>query len=461
MPLLTLTLALIGVINLFYFTFKPQSWSLINDYIWLIRWQNHEFVSWKSLIDLIRGELLTGRFHPFYNLYIISLYHFLPVTPLVFRLCQIGLLILGAIGLADIGLSLRFSRPQILLAEVLFLGNLTIKDWITLPGAFEPVAIVCFLFSAAAYLRRRRVLSLLFFIGMLLSKESFFVLLPVFFILEYFYLTGDEGLNRPVRLSTKALVKSLVPLAIFSALTLAFVIFVARLPRVYTAGKFEGLPLNRLLTGFIAPPIKAYGPALLLCALVWWRRRTTRFSKSEKLTLALGLCIIISQTLILEWWGPFDSWFYLHMAIPVGWTLVLVALWNFAEVRLSERTQFIPIGFVCLYMVATTAHGARHLYTHLANARTAAEIACHDFTEDPTLKVYCNCEEGSVELKSYLVAYGICKNPPEIKWTQAPGPEPIPHDHYEVLFSPRCNGPALGGTPKSEVNLEYWKISKY
>ncbi len=440
--LLYYSIGIICLIYAYFFLILPQSWSLNNDYGWLLDWRDRrEF--WRRYFDLNQAEMGTGRFHPVYDFYIVCLYYFLPLKPVVFRVCQFLLLGYSVCLLNRILNQLKFSTPQILLAILLFLGNLTIKDWITLPAAFEPVAIVFFLLSLVTYLDSRKIISALFFFFSFLSKETFFILLPTFFLLEYFF---DY-------IPSKNKIKAFVTLAIFSIPTLIFIFFVKSLDRVYTANKFTAFPIKNILVGFLAPPLKAFFPALFLLAFLLWKNKK-QFTQGEKKALVIGSSIIFFQTVILALWGPFDSWFYLHMAIPIGWALVIASVF-------ADKSPRILLGLTCFYLIALTFNGSYKLWNYLAAAPIAASMACEDFEKNPNLQIFSNCEEGSVQLRNYLVAYDVCKNPPNIKWTGQVAENERPTSNFEVLLSTRCNGPLFPVTLKSEVKLPFWTIQKF
>jgi hypothetical protein len=392
----------------------PQSWTLNNDYGWLIEIPKHTESFWRHAWALTRSELATGRFHPVYNLWIMLQYHTVPLEPVIFRGVQFALLGMACLFLALTLRELGLSRAQIIFGEALFVSNLTIKDWITLTASFEPLATCFFLASLFYFLRGKRWISAALFACSFLSKESYFVLLPCFLFLEW---------SKTRRVSAQTLFAFALPCA-------AFAWFVHDLPRVYTARVGQSFSLLTVLRALILPPARCFGPVLLLVGYEGWKNRA-RLSQNKD-AIGVGAIIIATMTLILALWGPFDSWWYLHILIPIGWVFVMAPLWQPDTSKIALALTALSI----IFLGASVMHGSRNLWHQITEAKTAAQIACEDRKTQPDLTIYTNCEEGSSELTDYLQISQVCPNPPTILWT---GNQPYGlAQPFEVIYSPKC-----------------------
>ncbi|MDZ4677679.1 MAG: hypothetical protein SGI74_09240 [Oligoflexia bacterium] len=434
-------------IYVFFFLFLPQSWTLNNDY-GVIKFYTRPDVKslWDEIQHIVSNGMNEGRFMVLWWSSVVLRYLYLPIKPALFNLINLGLGIIALTAFTDFLKNLKLSRIQILLALTMLLTAFTMKDWIAYTACAEPLAITFLCIALALYRREKKWPALLFFTCSFLSKESFFAAAPTFLFLEYLDYKRKKTFNWPILIA-------------FTLIPLAFVGYVKSLPQVYTAGKFAQFTFKGILKALILPPLKCYGPFLLLVGHDVYQRKQW-ISKESFAPVGLGSIIVLVFSIFLSGWGEYDSWSYLHMFIPFGWALILAGLWQPA----TNPQEKIQIGLTlasCLFGLLITINGSFNLWTFFANAKTTAEIACSDYKQTPDLKIFTNCQEGAVQLANYLALSGQCTNLPEIKWmptgslpanTQAP---------YEMLLASRwCTPYDTSMTAPSRIELRHWTILK-
>jgi hypothetical protein len=443
-------LTLIGVYA-YFFLIQPQLWTLNNDYGML-----HVDLSkgaFRTALEFIKSELGQGRFAPVYWLTLFPRYTFIGPSPLAFRIIQAGLLG-GTLFFFTIFLrAYKISLRLILLALFVALSAFSIKDWILLTAAYEPEALFFLFLSLALYSRGGKWMSLLVYALSILSKESFVAAAAVFVALEFLeYLRG--------RKPSYAYIVTLV------LITLADAAFIFTLPRVYTAGKFNHFSLVQMFIALVVPPLKNYLPLLGLFFLSVFARRHKSFrdfisAQNEKAPVVLtGVMMILGFTVFLCLWGPFDSWFYLHMMIPFGWALLLAGA---VDLDVGVPAVNLTSVLLCLgvhYGTVTVVNGSMNFTGFLQQAHWAADLACEEHNRVPATEFFTNCVEPASQLTTYLRDSGKCSDMPHIKMLSDPAGHPSAAGPRFFLMSERWCGPhePLPVNSKLVLNMKHWQL---
>jgi hypothetical protein len=431
----------------FFFLFLPQSWTLNNDY-GMLKWYtrtgaSHNFL--QELKFLIASGKSEGRFMIIYWVTLVARYLYLPLKPLVFNSFNFILALISITAFADFLKSLKLTLTQILLALTMVVTAFTMKDWLAYTAVVESLATTFLVLSLALYARGKKWPSLLLFILSFLTKESFFVAAPVFLFFEHREYQKTKRWNL---------------LFIFSLVisVSVFVLYVKSLPRVYTAGKFMSFSAISILKGLILPPLKNFLPFFALIGYGFLKKQ--RISKENMPSIIAGALIVVSFSIFLSLWGDYDSWSYLHVAIPFGWAMILAGLLQPAQ-NTEIKTQICLVIASCFFGLIIATNGSFNLWTFFANAKTTAEIACSDFKAKPNLQLFTNCQEGSVQLANYLFLSGQCASPPEIKWMPTGHLPANIQPPYELLLSSRwCTPYDTSISAPNRIELRHWTILK-
>ncbi|MBI3544938.1 MAG: hypothetical protein HY075_16825 [Deltaproteobacteria bacterium] len=446
----------------YYFLLLPQSWSLRDDYLFVTSWGAPGANPWQLGRDYLAGIMSTGRFQPVDVLSRVLHYGYYPVTPRAFHFSLFARACCALVATVAFLDALKLDRARILLALALLLVSQSFKEWLTTATVSETWATVFFVASLALYARGRRWLALPAFALSFCSKESFFVLCAAFPLLEL-GLAGSARLRQPSRWRRYA------PSLASVALAAAFVVFIKTLPAKYTASLSLAKLLHAapVLKSFVLPPVKSFGPALLLVCL-GLPTSAAALSRQERALAYVGLYVVVVFTLFINAWGPFDAWFYLHLVIPFGWAFFLAALWR---PRGGVFETLMALAFFAFSTVAST-NGARNFHNYLAFAKTAAEAVCDDAAAMPALRAYTNCAEGGDQLTAYLrlpperggPSSGACARTPEIRYVGAGGtvPAEAARAPSDLVLSSRCDPFDQASLPKAARRLTFdaWTLVK-
>lgn len=453
--MLICALLAVWAVYAYYFILIPQYWTLRDDYAFARSWGAPGADQWLMGESYLKGIMKSGRFQPVDALWRVLHYKYLPVTPRVFRITYF-ITALSAIGFFAWFLTrYKLALSQILLAVLLVSSNLALKEWLVTLTVSEGLATM-FLFASLVLFTASRTwvrwTAVLVFPLSFMSKESFFIFAGVFVIVD---AATAYDKRKPLMRVLRSPALGIV------AVTLAFVLFVVSLPRVYTTNlsptKIGLLPL---LKSFVLPPLKSFAPAFLLVGFsLVTQRRFPRDWVTRSLLLA-GAYIVVAFTLFINAWGPFDSWFYLHTAIPFGWAIVMGVLWKESSIT-SKREQAL-LAAVFVYALLATVNGARNYSTYFETSTTVAEVACDDHERVPGLQIFSNCIEGAAQLTHYLKLEKKCSNPPKIEFVGA-ATDKLKNlaPPYEFLISKYCEpfSPAEYAT-KHKLSIGPWTVHK-
>jgi len=448
--LLLASLLSLVTVYAYYFLLLPQSWSLVDHYAWAITWGGPDFKPIEEGIKFLQGIMETGRFRPLDIFYWVVRYRFLPITPKAFHIPQF---ILAGTTLIALGLLLkRFTtnRAQVWLGLLVAAGNLSMKDWIFYSSTAEPLGATFFMVSLALYAYDRRWLSVPFFIAALLSKETFFVLFAPLFVFEIL------GPNRRKSLT------HYLPLGMALLSVASFVLFVRSLPLVYASSfSLANISFGRALTALIMPAVKSLAPVMLLVAFSRFRARQLSLTQGELRLVATGLTWILAYSLFLTAWGPFDSWYYLHIPIPFGWSLVLASLWMPKRSE-DDSIHMALISLAFVFFLVVSINGSKNVWSAHEEAKQAATIACEESERDPSIRIYTNCNEGAVQLRNYLRLEKVCHTPPLFNYLGAGANIPEnPGEQYVAVINKKCDPFDLSSTKVNfTLSLGHWTVLK-
>ncbi len=445
-----LACALLAVFTLYvyYFILIPQSWTLRDDYSYVLGWTGPGVDVWQKAWWQLHHIMGMGRFQPVDLVSRALHYGYLPTSPRLFHLSYFALAAVALAATYRLLVAFELTRARLLLAFLLIVSNQSLKEWLTTLSASETLATTFFMVALACYASGRRWLATPIFVLSFCSKESFFIMCGTFVILEF-----ALGKSRSPK------VKDYAPALLPVAAAFVFVLFINSLPHLYTAGlSFSKiLAPGPVLRSLLLPPLRSFGPALLLVALS--SARVGALSRKDLGLAGLGTWIVVTFTLFLNAWGPFDSWFYLHMAIPFGWAFLAAAVWRPRGTRIELALAAATLAFAVL----VTANGGRNYTNYFATAKTAADLACADAELTAGLKVFNNCSEGSDQLVNYLRLSGTCKTPPAIQFLGNPTLAAGVSGNYDLLISTKCEPFDFGSLP-SNVRLlrldETWTLAR-
>ncbi len=435
----------------YFFVLAPQHWALMDDYAFALDWGKPGFEPIRAAKEFMHNIMQVGRFRPLDALARVIRYGYLPVTPRAFHVFQLGLALVALSAFGALVQRATQSLARTFFALLLAAASLSMKDWIFYSTAAESLATTFLLIGMVLYFGSRRWLAVPFFVASFFSKETFFVLLLPF--LSFEVLQGAQA----DRLSTW--LKKLLPIGAMGVCALAFVIYVRSLPQLYTSQAGLGAHgFATFFTAFFAPLLKNFLPAILLVGYSLWKTRSQPFSRSERALLFAGLSIAVPYTLILAWWGPFDSWYYLHIPIPFGWAMILAALWRTTADAIESA---LVVGMISFLFVATL-NGSRNINQMHEEAKLVARMACEDASRTPGLKIFSNCYEASGQLHNYLVLDRVCPSPPTFQYLGRSGQWPADvQPPYEIVSMKRCDAMDLSSIPRDqEFPFEWWTVLK-
>jgi hypothetical protein len=444
-------IVMVCAVYAYFFLILPQSWTLNDDYAFLIHRKEGRLSLNGGFHWLMESMIAEGRFRPLDALTRVWRYVYLPLEPVAFRFIQIFMLGVTLTAFFRLMRNLGMATVQILFALLLALSAFTIKDWILLTAASESLACFFLFLGLAGYSGGRKWLGIIFYFCSFLSKESFFVTGLCFAVLEFIQYRKTRKFD-------------MGPLAFGGVGALTFVGYIASLPRVYTQGRFTGFPVIGFVSSLALPALKCYGPAMLIVAMGLFSSGKNIGLKKRLLDgpFLLGASLILSMTGLLVGWGTFGSWLYLHMAIPFGWALLLASLFQFKTQDFSVPKALALLG-VCAFSLFVAVNGSFKNWTFLNNAKVVGDMACEDFKRVPGIRFYTNCNEGAAQLENYLLSSGTCGNVP--KFTYVPENQPLPPSTfapYSVIVGSMCGGlPDLSGDlPSAQVKLWGWTVIK-
>lgn len=448
--LFAFTIGALLLIYAFYFLILPQSWTLNNNYGQVRGALEASYSAWDAAVASFKYRLYNeGRFLLIDSFLTPLKLKYLPLTPLTMRVGQFLYLVIALTALVAFLKRFKVSRLQILFAVMLALANLSMKEWIVLDAALEGLASAFFLAALAFYIWGKKYWGVIFFILSFCSKESFVFLAGTFALIEYFEFKKKKKINY-------------LPLVVLGAISLVFIAYISQLPRTYTAGHFNHIPYKNIIIGLILPPIKCFGLAIIFVGYNYWKTDSKKLSAPTKEIALIGASIIIPMSVFLSLWGPFDSWWYLHLVIPFGWVFVLSA---FLEKTNLKNKVVVALGYsVIVFSLLFTIRGSLSRWQGLAEAKTVADIACEDSQRVSGLKVFSNCEEAASQLQNYLAIYNkTCPNPPKIEYLSAGLPSDL-KPPYEIIFGRKwcnTNGDEFKNiTTTYRLDLSVWSVYK-
>ena len=447
----------LSLVYLFYFVLIPQNWSLISCYKFALQWGGPSYHPISAGTDFVKELASLGRFCPIYSYALTFWYWLLPVTPRAFHVLQF---VIAGAAFSTLYLLLRrmgLSFLQSILALTVVAGSFPMKDWIFVTTSQEPLGTLWLMVTLALYATGRKWLAVPFYMAAALTMESFAVFGICLFVLEAWdYRSSGQ---RPKLLN-------LLPFLVCFVLALALAAFVYSLPHVYAQNAALlkiGIPgvLRSYATAFILPPVKSLLPVILLVAYSRWRMRNQPLEPNRIRVFLLGLSIVVSYTLVLGTWAPFDSWFYLHETIPFGWAMMLAALWS-PESLENDRIHLGLLLSCFGFFILVAMNGSRHLTTGHSEVATVARIACEESQRVPGLQIYSNCNEGSVELRNSLILSKDCANPPVFHYlNHAPSLTASTAPPYLFILSPSCDAFDSSTVPADFVlPLNQWTVIK-
>lgn len=442
------TLVFILLAYAFFFLIAPQHWSLIDHYAHALKWGTGDFDPIQEADGVIRSLMTFGRFRPIDITSWMIRYKFLPVSPRAFHAEQFALMLAMFLSLGNLVFRSTKSAGNTLFALVLAVGAFSFKDWIFHTSAGDPLATTFLITSFALYAADRKWLAAGLFSCAFLTKESYFVFVFCFAVLEFFTKRKRDS------------IQTFLPLISMFVGATAFVLFVRSLPQIYAAGFGLGnLSFTGAARAYLIPVLKSFFPAFLLVAYTVWKNGRNPIGDDRKRLLALGASIVGIYTLFMVLWGPFDSWFYMHIPIPFGWAMIFSALW-FPRGERDTVHGLLLVG-AGAFLFLSVLNGSRNFYTYFGEAKVVARIACDDAKRTPGLKIFINCNEGALQLRNYLILDRVCEGPPEFIYLNGKGLPDGTAPPYEVVWSDRCDPMKLESIAgESTLSLEWWKIRR-
>lgn len=442
---------LIGILGIqfYFFVIIPQFWTLRDDYKFALLWGPKYRESLQFAWEYFLGILPEGRLQPVDAFFRGLFYRFIPIEPRSFHFfCFLReIAILGSF--AFFLRAMKRSWKQIILALVLVSSNLAMKEWILTFTASETWATLFLFLSLGLYASENRKLALLLFPISFLSKEPFVIFVPLFFFLEW---------QKGSKLKTQML--KVLPFASEAAVA-CLVIFA--LPRRYSSNlSVSKIELTSFLLTLIAPALKSFGPTILL-----FLPSRLSFQRRDFALLIFGAYIIVAYTLLLNAWGPFSSWFYLHGIIPFGWAILLTVLLE--QSYIAQTRMRVPLIYlVSLFATLSSVNGARNATNFTENARKMAVLSCREATQTKVSVVYNNCYEGASQIENSLLLDPAleegCLEKPHFEKLDLK--RQLPEDGtrpWLFLYSPHCDVFDLASLPSNatKFTLSGWTLYRY
>ena len=437
-----------AMLYLIFFVVLPQSWALIDDYWRMLRAVQPDFHFWPAFKESFSKSMSAGRFKPLNEIFMAVRMDLFSVDPRAYRFTQ-WLIVLGVHGLFyRIIRQLGMSSFKALLGVLIASFALSTKEMILYWSISEPLMLLCLFGSFSLFLSERLVGSYLLFIAAICTKEPAVGFLGVFAL--YAFLER-KSVSRQQKLYLGALAASAV----------VFIVYVKSLPQVYTTNyTFARVSPALLFNAFVLPPLKNYAPLFFIGLLL-----IMRFGlKTHRNAVALGLSIVVGYTLVIVPWGPFDSWFYLHIPIPFGWALIVVALWPEPTAsRESTKWHLASLIGVASFAWLLTVNGASNYREFLTEAKHVADVMCEENVRNPRVPFYSNCQEAAEQLKHYLTLERRCKKLPDI--THVPVGEfekqiASRRASYIFIYSSKCDYPISGLNTSYRNEFRYWTVYK-
>ncbi|GEM_PF-1898018 len=449
---LATAIVLIAAIYSYFFIYLPQYWTLRDDYGFALKWGANP----DKVVDYgwayLKGIMTHGRFQPMDVLNRVIHYGILPIDARYFRISFFISVFISVVSFVGILRVFGCARDQILLAVLLLVSNHSLKEMLTTMTVSERIGAMYFMVALWAYSanwKNSQWWALLIFPLSFFGKESFVVLAPVFAVVAFFQKNkkSNAGLIVALLLMIEALI---------------FVIFIRNLPKLYTEGlSYSNLGFFSILRSFVEPLIKSFGPGVIFILLPLSQKKIwNTLSQAQRALVAIGAATVVIFTLFINMWGPFDSWFYLHVIIPFGWAFIVAGLVR--SKFLVTRVGFVFLALTIVYQVISVVNGSKNYYDYFERSRQVADYACHEWRKNPHIKLVSNCHEGSQQLSRYLLGENKCASDFKVDYLRTTESE---FDFFAntskntlVLYSRYCdNWVSLGFRPKG-LSFGAWTV---
>lgn len=431
-----------------YFVVLPQHWTLLDDYTRAVTHSAPDFSFWPSFVKSFRASMDVGRLKPLNELSMALRMDFLPFEPRTYRLIQwlitVGVHVLFYKIIRRLGMSSLRALFGVFCASLAF----SVKDMVQYWTISEPAMLFFLFLSFLLFLSGRIVGVVLCFTAALLFKEPAVAFLGVFFL---YAILAKKTLSRPQ-------IKTLI---LLTGVAVMFLGYLRTLPVGYTSNySTSRLSVYGLLVALVVPVVKNYTLVLLILAAAVIARRP-RFSK---IGLIIGLAIALGYTLVLAPWGPFDSWYYLHIPIPFGWALVFASVCPDGFVRQEDQlwaTRAVALLFV--FGLFVTVNGSTNYRQFNLEGRWVAGLVCEEAQRHPGVPFFSNCQEAAAQLQNLARIEHLCDAPPEVAHVPVEAFDKKiaqRHNPYVFVYSPKCDYPIVGLSTPFRTEFRYWTIYK-
>lgn len=450
-PVITVLLWTLFAQAMLYFMFfvvLPQSWALIDDYWRMLAASQPDFHFWPAFKESFTKSMGAGRFKPLNELFMALRMDFFPVEPRAYRFTQWAIVLGVHVLFYRIIRQLGMSSFKALLGVFIASFALSTKEMILYWSISEPLMLLCLFASFSLFLSKRLVAAYLFFVAALATKEPAVGFLGIFVL---YALIERKSVSRQQKIFLASLVLTV----------LVFIAYVKSLPQIYTTNySFTRVSPALILNALVLPPLKNYAFLFLVSVIL-----IARFGlRVNRVALLLGLSIAVGYTLVIAPWGPFDSWFYLHIPVPFGWALATVGLWPEPNAtRESKKWHFASFLVLAPFAWLLTVNGASNYREFLNEAKRVADVMCEESIRNPNVPLYSNCQEAAEQLRHYLKFEGRCKKPPEIAHVRIGDFKEqilLRRSPYIFVYSSKCDYPVSGLNTPYRNEFRYWTVYK-